>query len=135
LIWELTCFGIIFFEIKQRVCLKRSCFIHYSLKKIPKQCRFEHVYLLLPLTCKGKGKRFFFHSYATSISPFLSLPFTQKTPTPPTPPHGPPPWWKRLKGQALRAALERLHKDSPSHPTPVPWLDKGSSSISPFPLL
>jgi hypothetical protein len=32
------------------------------------------VYLLLPLTHEGRGRRFLFHSFAASLSPSLPLP-------------------------------------------------------------
>jgi hypothetical protein len=34
----------------------------------------DTVYLLLPLTHEGRGRRFLFHSFAASISPSLPLP-------------------------------------------------------------
>ena len=82
--------------------------------------------VFFPWTRKGKGRSVFFPSFVAS------LPSTfPKTSTQPTPPHGLPPWWKGQRRQALRAALGWLYRGRPSHPTPLPWLDRGGVAPSP----
>jgi hypothetical protein len=40
---------------------------------------------------------------------------------------------KSQESHALQAALGQLYRGRPSHPTPAPWLDRGTALSPPFP--
>jgi len=120
-------------------CLKRRRFIHCSLKRKkekPKTVPFwAHCGSSSSPGCARQGKK------KQQPSPAFLLPFSLKDPKRRRPTtltclnsdswSTTRRWKKTQRGCTPQAVLGRLHSGRLDHPTPVPWLDRGSRPFSP----
>ena len=111
-----------------RFVKKRCRFIHYIYIYIYKAQNDvvlnDIVYLLLPLTHKGRGRRFFFHSFAASISPSLPLPLPKNHDTTHMP-SWPTTMMKEAEGKSTADGSRTATQRPPQPPYPCTMTGQG----------